>query len=278
VIESQLALLRRHGIRPVKRRGQNFLLDGNLARAIAQEAAAHGTRVLELGAGGGALTAPLLDLCEKVTSVEVDRHLCRLLRAEFAARPGFALLEADLSRLEWSGALDAAGPQPVVAGNLPYVLTSTVLFALAERQAELVCAVLMVQKEVAERLAARPGGRDHGVLAVVMGARFEVAMLRTVPANVFWPQPEVASAVVRLRPREAWPAGEYPDFLATVKALFQQRRKQLGTALRRLYRLDDAALAEVLAAAGCAAAQRPEELTVAMWRRLARALAGRGPA
>lgn len=276
MIESQLARLRRHGIRPVKRRGQNFLLDGNLARAIAQEAAALGPRVLELGAGGGALTGPLLDLCEQVTGVEVDRRLCRLLREEFGAREGFTLLEADLARLDWMGTLAGAGPRPVVAGNLPYVLTSTVLFALAEHVAGLAGAVLMVQKEVAERLAARPGGRDHGVLAVVMGSRFEVSMLRSVPASVFWPQPEVASAIVRLLPRAPWPAGTYHPFLAVVKALFQQRRKQLGSALRRLYGLDDATLAAVLAASDCEPAQRPEALTVDNWRRLALALADRG--
>jgi 16S rRNA (adenine1518-N6/adenine1519-N6)-dimethyltransferase len=276
VIESQLALLRRHGIRPVKRRGQNFLLDGNLARAIAQEAAALGKRVLELGAGGGALTGPLLDLCDQVTCVEVDRHLCRLLGAEFGDRDGFTLLEADLARLQWAEVLAGAGPRPVVAGNLPYVLTSKVLFALAECQAQTAGAVLMVQKEVAERLIARPGGRDHGLLAVVMGSLFEVSMLRTVPAKVFWPRPEVSSAVVRLLPGEPWPMAEYRSFLATVKPLFQQRRKQLGTALRHLHDLEAADLDQLAREAGCELSQRPEQLSLVVWRQLARALSDRG--
>ncbi len=276
MIESQLALLRRHGIRPVKRRGQNFLLDGNLARAIAQAAAALGPRVLELGCGGGALTAPLLDLCERVTGVEVDRNLCQVLREQFQARPSFRLLEADLAGLDWPQVLAEAGPRPVVAGNLPYVLTSTVLFALADHQPEVGGAVLMVQKEVAERLTASPGSRDHGVLAVLLGARFDVASLRSVPATVFWPQPEVASAVVQLRPREPWPAAEYAAFTATVKPLFQQRRKQLGTALRRLHGLAEADVAAIGAEAGILLSRRPEELTIMAWRQLAGALAGRG--
>lgn len=273
--ESQLALLRRHGIRPVKRRGQNFLLDGNLARSIAADVAALGPVVLELGAGGGALTAHLLELCRRVTAVEVDRKLCDLLRSEFADRAALTLREADLARLDWAEILTAAGPRPVVAGNLPYVLTSKVLFALADHQATVSGAVVMVQKEVAERLAASPGGRDYGVLAVVLGSLFEIDLVRTVPRTVFWPQPDVASAVVRLVPREPWPAGEYACFRDTVKTLFQQRRKQIGSALRRQYELDDTAVADLAGQADFAPADRPEQLDLATWRRLARALAAR---
>ena len=270
--ESQLALLRRHGIRPVKRRGQNFLVDGNLARAIAGDVLELGSRVLELGAGGGALTVHLLELGDRVLAVEVDRHLCRLLATEYGDRAGFTLQEDDLARLDWSLAIDTAGPRPVVAGNLPYVLTSKVLFALAERQADIAGAVFMVQKEVAERLVAEPGGRDYGVLAVVLGSLFRIELMRTVPHTVFWPQPDVASAVVRLVPREPWPEAEYQAFLTTVKTLFQQRRKQLGSALRRLYGRDEAAIGALAARVEFDPRTRPEQLPAAKWRQLARAL------
>lgn len=278
VSESQLTLLRRYGIRPVKRRGQNFLLDGNLARAIAGEAAALGSCVLELGSGGGALTAPLLDLCRRVTGVEVDRHLCGLLRDRYGGRCEFSLLECDLGRLDWPAVLDLAGPRPVVAGNLPYVLTSQVLFALADNQTRTAGAVLMVQKEVADRMVARPGTRDYGVLAVVMGSLFDVALRRTVPATVFWPQPEVASAVVRLEPREPWAADEYRAFLAAVKVFFQHRRKQLGTILRRCYLLDESSAAGLARRAGCDPGHRPQQLTPAAWRLLSAELTARGRA
>ena len=273
--ESQLALLRRHGIRPVKRRGQNFLVDGNLARSIAGDVAALGSEVLELGAGGGALTVHLLELCERITAVEVDRKLCAVLLAEYGDRHEFTLREADLARLDWAEIIAAAGPRPVVAGNLPYVLTSKVLFSVAEHQADVAGIVVMVQKEVAERLAAVPGGRDYGVLAVVLGSLFEIDMVRTVPATVFWPQPDVASAVVRMVPRDPWPAAEYANFLATVKTLFQQRRKQIGSALRRQYGLDETAVAELADRAGFAPTARPEQIETAVWRLLARELAAR---
>ncbi len=275
VSETQLALLRRYDIRPVKRRGQNFLVDGNLTRAIAADVAALGDHVLELGAGGGALTAPMLDLGLQVTSVEVDRHLCALLRAELGERSGFRLQEDDLGRLDWPQSLLEAGPRPVVAGNLPYVLTSVVLFALADWRDAHRGAVLMVQKEVAARLTATPGGRDYGVLAVVMGSVFTVEQVRTVPPTVFWPQPEVESAVVRLVPGAAWSASEYRELLSTVKTIFGQRRKQIGAILRRRYGLTAAAATAVAAAAGIAPADRPEHLPPEAWRRLASVLGAR---
>lgn len=276
VNESQSNLLRRHGIRPVKRRGQNFLVDGNLARAIASDVAALGPRVLELGAGGGALTVHLLDLCERVTCVEVDRKLCSLLTAELGGAAGFHLHEGDLARLDWPALVAAAGPRPVVAGNLPYVLTSKVLFALADLREQVAGGVFMVQKEVADRLVAAPGSRDYGVLGVVMGSLFAIELVRTVPASVFWPQPEVVSAVVRLVPRGGWSDAEYGPFLSTVKTLFQQRRKQLGSALRRLMDLSDEQVAEVTAAAGIDPVLRAEQVPADRWRALAAQLAARG--
>ena len=275
---SQLDLLRAHGIRPVKRRGQNFLLDANLARAIAADALALGTAVLELGAGAGALTTPLLAAGATVTAVEVDRRLCGLLRQELGAEPRFRLLEADLQRLAWPEALDLAGSRPVVAGNLPYVLTSSVLFALADWRERIAGAVVMVQREVADRVAAAPGQRDYGLLAALLRPIFTVQTVRTVPPEVFWPRPEVASAVVRLVPRDdAWPAGEYGGYRAVAKELFGQRRKKVGTLLRTRFGLAAADAAEAARAAGVDPHARPEEIAPEELRALARALAGRPP-
>jgi 16S rRNA (adenine1518-N6/adenine1519-N6)-dimethyltransferase len=134
----------------------------------------------------------------------------------------------------------------------------------------------MVQKAVADRLIARPGSRNHGILAVVMGSLFEISLQRTVPATVFWPKPEVASAIVRMLPRESWDIGEYRIFLSTVKAVFLHRRKKLGTTLRRLYALDESQIADLTRMAGCEPDQRPEQLIPEVWRRLAAELSARG--
>lgn len=270
---SQQALLRKYGIRPVKRRGQNFLVDGNLARSIARDVLAVSGRVLELGAGGGALTVPLLAEGARVVCVEVDRKLCALLEAEHGGLDRFDLIEADLAKLDWEAAVAAAGPRPVIAGNLPYVLTSKVLFAAADLRTRISGAVFMVQKEVAERLVAAPGGKDYGILAVVLGSIFTIEVVRTVPPSVFWPKPEVESAVVRLVPGEAWTQAEFENFQTTVRTVFGQRRKKLRTILRSRFELTDDRAEALAAAAGVEPDRRPEQVDPAAYRRLAAAMA-----
>ena len=270
--ESQHSILRKYGIKPVKRRGQNFLVDGNLARAIAQDTLAVGSEVLELGAGGGALTVHLLAGASRVACVEVDRNLCELLRSEFGDRKEFRLIEGDLARLDWTAALAEAGERPVVAGNLPYVLTSKVLFALADLREGIRGAVFMVQKEVAERLAASPGGRDYGILAVVLGSVFEAKVMRSVSASVFWPRPEVESAIIRLIPRGGWPQAEFENFTGVVKTIFGQRRKKLRTQLRGHFSLSPEAVDDLTARVGVDPDSRPEQIDPAGFRRLAAAL------
>jgi 16S rRNA (adenine1518-N6/adenine1519-N6)-dimethyltransferase len=270
--ESQHALLRRYGIRPVKRRGQNFLVDGNLARAIARETLNVNDRVLELGAGAGALSVHLLAGASRVVCVEVDRNLCGLLRAEFGQWEQFHLIEGDLAKLDWAAAVAAAGGHPVIAGNLPYVLTSTVLFALADLREVVSGAVFMVQKEVAERLAATPGGRDYGILAVVLGSVFEVKIIRKVAPSVFWPRPEVESALIRLMPGRPWLQEDLDQFTSVVKTLFGQRRKKLRTQLREHFNLDAEAVDELAARTDVDVDCRPEQIDPAGFQRLAMAL------
>ncbi len=266
---SQQNLLRDYGIKPVKRRGQNFLIDTNLARSIAQDTLELGSEILELGAGGGALTVHLLGQASRVVCVEVDRHLCALLQAEYGHRPEFQLVEGDLAKLDWTATLDLAGPRPVVSGNLPYVLTSKVLFALADHRNRTAGGVFMVQKEVAERLTATPGGRDYGILAVVLGSLFEIRLVRTVPSTVFWPRPEVASAIVRLVPGETWDDAEYHHFTAVVKTLFGQRRKKLRTQLRAHFQLDGAEVDDLCRLIDLDPDLRPEQIEASQLRQLA---------
>ncbi|MCP4290725.1 MAG: ribosomal RNA small subunit methyltransferase A [bacterium] len=266
---SQQSLLREYGIKPVKRRGQNFLIDTNLARAIAQDSLDLGQDLLELGAGGGALTIHLLEKARRVVCVEVDRNLCALLRSEYGQRDDFELVEGDLAKLDWQTTLKLAGDKPVVAGNLPYVLTSKVLFAIADHRQVVSGAVFMVQKEVAERLVATCGSRDFGILAVIMGSIFDIRICRTVPSSVFWPRPDVESAVVQLVPRGFWPEQEYLQFVAVVKVLFQQRRKKLRTQLRSHFSLSAEDINQLAADLKIDVELRPEQLDRESWRRLA---------
>ncbi len=269
---SQQSLLRSYGIRPVKRRGQNFLIDTNLARAIAQDSLALGDQILELGAGGGALTIHLLEEAKRVVCLEVDRNLCGLLQSEYGELPNFELREGDLAKLDWAEILASTGKRPVVAGNLPYVLTSKVLFALADHRQVISGAVFMVQKEVAERMIADCGSRDYGILAVVLGSIFDIQIIRTVPSAVFWPKPDVESAVVQLVPKGSWSDEEYSHFLAVVKVLFQQRRKKLRTQLRSHFKLDPQSMEAVASQGDIDVEKRPEHLEAEAWRRMAKLL------
>lgn len=271
----QQDLLRRYGIKPTKRRGQNFLIDGNMARAIADDVLAFGDRILELGAGAGALTLPLLETGAQVVAVEIDRHLCGLLKDEFVDQQGFSLLEEDIARLDWPEILGSIGPRPVVAGNLPYALTSEVLFALADCRGLVSGAVFMLQREVAQRLVASSGNKAYGVLSVVIGSFFDVQLVRQVPAQVFWPRPDVVSAVVRLQPRagaEDWTDAEYASFKALVKGLFNQRRKKTCTILRKKFDLPAELVDKLLGDASIDPDSRPEDISREKLRVLARLL------
>lgn len=266
---SQQEVLRHYGIRPVKRRGQNFLLDGNLARAIAGDALALGDEVLELGAWGGALTVHLLAGARSVACVEVDRELIALLQAEFGDHPGFRAVAGDLTKLDWDEALAAAGQRPVIAGNLPYVLTSLVLFKAAELRSRIAGAVFMIQKEVAERLTSTPGGRDYGILSILMGSVFDIRMVRTVPASVFWPRPQVQSAVVSLTPAGDMGDDEFDHLREVVKKVFGQRRKKLVSQLRTQFSLEPAEAESLAREAGLDPEARPEQITPEGYRSLA---------
>ncbi len=265
------ALLRKYGLRAKKSWGQNFLGDETILDDIARLAVPEpGQRVVELGAGLGHLTARLLARGAEVVAVERDRDMARVLRGELSDR--ITLLEADAARLDYA-ALAAPAGRVAVVGNLPYHLTSPILFSLLDQAAAVSRAVLLLQLEVAERIAAGPGSRDHGVLSVLLQQRAEVTVERLVPPGAFHPPPRVKSAVtlVAFGP----PRAEVRDevlFRRLVKAGFAQRRKTLGNALRASRLAGPEALARALTAAGIDPARRAETLSVDEWARLARTL------
>ena len=282
---SPRALLERHGLHAKKSWGQNFLGDEAILDDIARLAVRRpGEPVVELGAGLGHLTARLLARGAAVTAVERDRDMARVLRAELGDR--IRLLEADAARLDYAAlAADAAavagapgGPPPrlAVVGNLPYHLTSPILFSLLDQVAHVARAVFLVQREVAERLAASPGEEAWGLPSVLLQREAEVSVERIVPPGAFHPPPRVHSAVVlaELRP-PLEPVLDPARFRKLVKAGFAQRRKTLRNALEAARLAPAEALTRALTAAAIDPGRRGETLTVAEWCALERAL---GPA
>ena len=270
---------RERGLSAKKSFGQNFLVDPGIARQIADLSAyGEGATVVEIGAGLGALTEPLLRRAARVIAVERDRDLCPILRDAFAdpiAEGRLVVLEADAKRIDFRAWL-GEGPAPrVVAGNLPYQLTGPLLEQTTSMASAIDRAVFMVQAELAERLTAAPGSESYGALSVFVGAAFRVTRALSVARGAFHPRPGVDSAVVVLTPLVPPRAEETATFRAAVRAAFGQRRKTLRNAWRGLG--PEPVIAVCAEAAGIDRERRGETLSVEEFARFAEQLAQRGP-
>jgi len=243
-------LLATHGLHPKKRFGQNFLHDGNHMRRIMDAAAIQaGELILEVGPGTGALTERLLEVGADVLAVEIDHDMQPILMARLApSGERFQLYLGDIleskhklnpqvvDRLRNFLQSPDPDPQPPafkLIANLPYNIASPLLVNLAVHHPEMSTAVIMIQREVAERITADPGGKDYGPLSVMLQAMYTADIVGTLSPACFWPQPKVGSAVVRLV-RRASPLTDDPAGLsALLQKCFQKRRKQLGAVLGR---------------------------------------------
>jgi 16S rRNA (adenine1518-N6/adenine1519-N6)-dimethyltransferase len=261
MIASPGELLRRHGLHARHSWGQNFLHAIPVHEAIVRASGARPEmRVVEIGAGLGTLTDRLLATGAEVWAIERDRDLCAVLRVELGDRPNFVLHEADAVRFDYAAAAAGQTTPPAVVGNLPYQITGPLLFALLEHHAVTGPWVVMVQREVADRLCASPGSRAYGGVTAVLSRVRAISMVCAVSRGCFSPPPHVDSAVIRLDPR-AQPRGEVADpagLQQLVRAAFQQRRKVLSNALAPLAGRE--AALRWCAAAGVDPGVRPERL------------------
>src|SRR5262245_6781 len=230
---SPRALAASTGVHPSKALGQNFLLDPNLARAIARDAeVGPGVQVLEIGAGLGSLTTALAGTGARVLAIEFDRALLPGLGRAVADLPNVEIVHADATKADWPALLE--GGQWVCCANLPYNVGTTIVLDLLE-QPPVTRLVVMLQREVADRLVATPGEREsYGAVSIRVAYRASARVLRTVPPDVFWPRPAVGSAIVRLDRLPAPPVDVDPTVLwRVVDVAFAERRKTMRNALRR---------------------------------------------
>lgn len=232
------------GFRPSSALGQNFLLDPTLHRLIADTAApTPKDTVLEIGVGLGFLTRELVGRAGAVVGVEIDPRLLAVVRPELQPHPNLQLLQADALggrggtlHVDLLAALAAAPGELLVVANLPYAVSGPLLAELCALDRLPLRIVVLVQKELAARLAAAPGGRDYGGLSAQLQALYAVRLVRSVPPQVFRPRPKVTSAIVRCERRQPLPealqaAPARRRFAAFLRLLFQQRRKTLRAAL-----------------------------------------------
>ena len=267
-------VLRRHGVRAAASLGQRFLVDRGVLAAIVDAAElSSADDVLEVGPGPGVLTAALAARVRSVTAVEVDPRMVALLGETLAAHENVRVVQADALKVDLLGL--AERPISRIVANLPYQITTPLLerFLADERRPPLV--VVLVQHEVARRIAATPReARERGYLSIFAQSFAEPRIVRKVPARAFRPAPRVDSAVValRTRPRPAFAPLAQEPFLRLVSDAFRHRRKQLRSALGHEAALDRERATAVLAAAGIAPERRPETLSLDEWVALARAV------
>lgn len=272
--ESLPALLKRHGLWARKSLGQHFLLDSAaLDKIVAAAELTPDDTVVEIGPGPGPLTRRLADAAGRVIAVELDERMVDLLRAEVAPGRAVAIVQGDILQTDLRELVTSRGASHYkVVANLPYYITSAVLRHILEAPLRPTRVVVLVQREVAERIAARPP--DMSLLAVSVQLFGAPRIVARVPAGAFYPPPKVDSAIVRIDvyPQPAEGVTDVAGFFAIVRAGFGQKRKQLRNSLSQGLRRPAADIDATLRAAGIDPTRRAETFTLADWSRLQHAL------
>ena len=254
---------------PRKRFGQHFLRDAEIARRVVTSVTCEkGSPLVEIGPGRGALTTLLEERNNVLHIIEIDRDLAQLLSARYLENERVTVYKDDALKFDYAALAQQAGSKMSIVGNLPYNISTALLFQLLSQIEAINEMVFMVQREIAERLTARPGAREYGRLTVIVGRTCAVSPLFEVGSDAFYPKPKVQSSVVRLVPRTK-PLGPVVDrefFADLVRDAFAQRRKTLRNALKH-YKAET-----VLKGLGIDSQLRAERLSIEQFAELAAAL------
>ncbi|MDQ1257006.1 MAG: Ribosomal small subunit methyltransferase [Candidatus Hydrogenedentes bacterium] len=276
-------MVEKYGIRFKRALGQNLLLDDNINRIMVEAAAlTQADDVIEVGAGLGALTKRLCDQAGRVLAIEIDKSFMPCLEDQFGARPNIQLFRGDILNHNLPKLINEflpGGTSYKMVSNLPYYITTPVLFHFLESAVHFARLVVMVQEEVGLRMVAPVDASNYGVLSLVLRYHADVEIVHRVPRTCFSPRPEVDSCIVRLRCRET---PLYPDLdahflLSVIRAAFSQRRKTLRNSLTKSGNLGapKEAVLEALEATGIDPSRRPQTMELDEFARLAREIRSR---
>jgi 16S rRNA (adenine1518-N6/adenine1519-N6)-dimethyltransferase len=267
-------MFRKYGLAPSKQRGQNFLVDDNVVRKLVRAAVRSGDVVVEIGPGFGAITFRLAEVARHVVAVEFDAGIARAFREEYGEPDGITLVDGDILEFDFEEAARAHGAAKlVVVGNIPYSVTSPLIRRLVEFRASVARAVIMVQREVADRLAAGPGDPDYSALSVIVRFHALVEPLFSVRRTCFYPRPNVDSGVIELDLERAPARRADPGvFSGVVRAAFGKRRKMLRRSLLEVAEGAAVQMGALEDRSGIDLSRRAETLSVEEFEALAVAL------
>jgi len=275
-MSTPLKILKKYGIQPTRSLGQSFLIDNNITAKIVDSAGIEKSdTVVEIGAGPGMMTRRIADKAGHVIALEIDSRIVEVLRHELGTRPNVHIIETDVLDFDFS---TVAGDEDriKVIGNLPYNISSQILFRLIEYRHVLSSVTLMFQREVAERIMALPGSKEYGILSVMTVMYMLPSKVTTVPASCFYPKPRVESMVLTMdvRERPLCEACDYDIFRKVVRSAFAKRRKTLINSLKEspFIRDLDIDLTSILGGLGINPTRRGETLAVEEFAQLSRAI------
>lgn len=260
-------IVQKHGFRFSKSLGQNFLIDDNVIDRILEGArVSEGDKIIEVGPGIGTLTREMAKKAEKVTAIEIDKNLIPILEETLSDFDNVEVINEDILKVDIEKLVDeklSGGPVKLIA-NLPYYITTPIVMKFLEEDIPVTDIVVMVQKEVADRMNAVPSTKDYGALSVAVQYYCDTEIVAKAPRHMFIPQPNVDSTVIGLHIREEkkYNAENEDIFFKTVKAAFGQRRKTLLNSLSSMGMLDKASVKEVLSDAGIDEKRRGETLSI----------------
>jgi 16S rRNA (adenine1518-N6/adenine1519-N6)-dimethyltransferase len=249
-----------------KRLGQHFLFDPRILRRIADcSNISSGDTVVEIGAGVGTLTGILSERADRVIALEIDRKLIARLKSSLATRHNVEIIASDAMKFPFN----TVGERFKVVANIPYYITTPLIFRLLEFRDRIPCMTLLLQKEIAERIIAPPGGRDYGVLSITVQLYTRPEWKFLISGGSFSPPPDVDSAVVHFEvsPQSRYDVSDEASFLRVVKTAFSQRRKTISNSLKSFH-----GIREALYKAGIDPQIRPEKMSIEDFIRLANAL------
>lgn len=251
----------KYGFTPQKKLGQNFLIDPRIVDRIIEALELNKEdAVLEIGAGTGVLTERLAPLARKVIAIEIDERLCQILKEEVGEYTNLEVICADVTKISLLDRFHQREKVKVV-GNLPYQIASSLILELVKSE-WLKFMVVMIQREVAERITSQPGSKKRGALTVLINYYVKITKIIDVPPQVFIPRPGVGSTIIKIEKKKEYQARNEERFFRLVKTAFSTRRKMLGNTLSRGLQIDKEIVKKILARAGVEWQKRAEVLKV----------------